>query len=401
MRHGRWAAVRKSGTGGREVENHQLRARNRSSILSAVIAARRASRTELADRTGLSKASVSRVVRDLLQERIVVTSGLPERIELAHNAFTACGIDLGVTSCRFALTNPHGDVLGYDSQRVRARVPAAELAQWLLDRVERLMPVDSGPVLVTLGVPAAVDPITGSITNAVSLPSIESSTFIDVLENRWGSRLRVERGTDLAVEGECVSDDPDVVGATVLIAMSTDLGWGVALNGSHESIVHHRGGRVGALGSIPLGIGDLRVGDVLSGSGLMKLAKRRGVTVEHPTDVLTEDDSDSRSIRQAARCALELICDVAITAYDPASIRLTGAVSTALCEEIASINEACGRRFDSAVSIRESTIGDLAYVAGALIRSIERGFKLLSPQSRTRATTETRRALHQLVLRTP
>lgn len=381
------------------MENHQLRAQNRSLVLSAIIACRHASRAELVVQTGLSKASVSRVVRDLLTDAIVVADGTPERIRLAHNAFTACGIDLGVTSCRFALTNPHGDVLGYDSQRVPPGLNAVELAQWLIGRVERLLPVDCGPVLVTLGVPAAVDPMTGAISKAPSLPSIESAAFIDALEERWDDNLRVETGTDLAVEGECIGSTADVDGPTVLIALSTDLGWGVALNGSHESVVHGRGGRVGTLGSIPLGIDDLSVGDVLSGSGLVKLAHRHGIKAQHPAEVLTNSSAAGVSIRHAARAALEMICDVAIAAYDPASIRLTGVMLTALRADVASINQACCRRFGSTVSIGESALGDLAYVAGALTQSTERGFAFLSSRSRTRATTETRRALEQLIRR--
>lgn len=80
------------------------------------------SRAEVARMTNLTKVTVSTIVRDILERRIVREIGLgtttanggrrPTLLELIPESFFAVGIDIGTTSVKVVLTNLTGSVIG-------------------------------------------------------------------------------------------------------------------------------------------------------------------------------------------------------------------------------------------------------------------------------------------------
>jgi predicted NBD/HSP70 family sugar kinase/biotin operon repressor len=106
---------------------HDLRRDNRSVLLSSLFFEQPCSRQELSAATGLSPASVSNVVRDLIDEGIVVEAG-------------SVGSDGGRPRTILQVNPDHGYVIGVDVGETRVRVELFDLT--LTERAKADYPLD-------------------------------------------------------------------------------------------------------------------------------------------------------------------------------------------------------------------------------------------------------------------
>jgi predicted NBD/HSP70 family sugar kinase len=106
---------------------HDLRRDNRSVLLSALFFEQASSRQELSAASGLSPASVSNVVRDLIDEGIVVEAGSVDS-------------DGGRPRMLLRVNPDHGYVIGVDVGEARVRVELFDLA--LAERAKADYPLD-------------------------------------------------------------------------------------------------------------------------------------------------------------------------------------------------------------------------------------------------------------------
>ena len=106
---------------------HDLRRDNRSVLLSSLFFEQPRSRQELSAATGLSPASVSNVVRDLIDEGIVVKAGSVDS-------------DGGRPRTLLQVNPDHGYVIGVDVGETRVRVELFDLT--LTERAKADYPLD-------------------------------------------------------------------------------------------------------------------------------------------------------------------------------------------------------------------------------------------------------------------
>jgi len=141
---------------------------NKSLVLDTIIAHAPISRADIAAKLGLNKATVSTLVAEWLDERLVLETGLGvssggrKPVMLLYNAQAgyAVGVDLGVNYISAALTDLSGAVVARQRQRLRDAEPHA-----VLERVVALVralaaQAPSSPygiVGVGVGVPGIVD----------------------------------------------------------------------------------------------------------------------------------------------------------------------------------------------------------------------------------------------------
>src|ERR1700742_846858 len=93
---------------------HDLRRDNRSALLSSLFFQQARSRQELSAASGLSPASVSNVVRDLIDDGIVIEAGSVES-------------DGGRPRMLLEVNPDHGYVIGVDVGEARVRVELFDL----------------------------------------------------------------------------------------------------------------------------------------------------------------------------------------------------------------------------------------------------------------------------------
>ncbi|MCX4098587.1 ROK family protein [Nocardia sp. alder85J] len=183
------------------VHLQQMRRANLQSLLLSLIAAP-GSRADLAQRTGLTKATVSSLVEPLLHQRILVETeaqvagrGRPSRPLRFHpDAPVAAGAEINVSHLAVTVRSLDGRVHAY--QRVQAdnrRRGADDIVAATADLVRATVPVDARLLGVGLAVPGIVHDAT--ITRAPNVPALAGE--------RAGDHLAALLGvTDVAVDNE-------------------------------------------------------------------------------------------------------------------------------------------------------------------------------------------------------
>lgn len=153
-----------------------VRAVNTARVLASIREAGPISRSELIERSGLSKATVSGIVADLLARDAVRETGKLQqgrgrsRILLEFNsaAMTVIGVQIGDDRCQFVRVDLSGTILERRAAEIDltdvSKVPAA-----LATHIRRIARRPGGTVLgVGVGVPGVVDSAGRDVTVALS-----------------------------------------------------------------------------------------------------------------------------------------------------------------------------------------------------------------------------------------
>jgi len=188
-----------------------LRALNERTVLDAVRDSGPISRAELARRTGISRPTVSLVLRALLEDGLVrETEHDPDRphygavyYEADPEAALVLGVDFGSRSVRTALCDLAGDVRAREEMRSRGSVEQridalASTCRSLLQR-SKLTPDLVEKAVVAL--PAVVSPVDGSVSSP-DLPGLGASDLRQQLERALHASVTLENDVNLAALGE-------------------------------------------------------------------------------------------------------------------------------------------------------------------------------------------------------
>jgi predicted NBD/HSP70 family sugar kinase len=177
-----------------------LRRENRAAILWSLYLSRPRSRPELSAATGLSPASVTNVIRELIDEGIVIETGLAES-------------DGGRPRAMLGMNPEYGYVIGVDIGETRIRVELFDLT--MTERAGAEYPLDRAPE-------HDVDVVVGQI--AAGLVAVLADSGIDpgaVLGVGVGVPGIIERGREVLVHGQTY--DWDAVPLGRLLRAHTDL----------------------------------------------------------------------------------------------------------------------------------------------------------------------------------
>jgi predicted NBD/HSP70 family sugar kinase len=188
-----------------------LRTLNERAVLEAVRAAGPISRAELARQTGISRPTVSIVLRTLLGDGLVrETAHEPDRphygavyYEADPEAAVVVGIDFGANVVRAALSDLNGEVRA--REEIRSRGPVEERVDVLASTVRSLLRRSRLAVDLlenaVVAVPAVVSPLDGRVSSA-DLPGWGAAGIGEQLEEALGVPVRLENDVNLAAIGE-------------------------------------------------------------------------------------------------------------------------------------------------------------------------------------------------------
>jgi predicted NBD/HSP70 family sugar kinase len=230
-----------------------LRAMNERTVLETLRASGPISRAEVARRTGISRPTVSLVLRTLLEDGLVRETELePGRphygavyYEADPEAAFVFGVDFGSRAVRAALCDLAGDVRAREELRssgsVEERIDALEsTCRSLLHRTK--LPGDLLENAV-VALPAVVSPADGSVS-AADLPGLGARDLRDRLERALRAPVTLENDVNLAALGEQRRGVARGVDDFAFLLVGAGLGAAVVLGGTL-----HRG-RHGAAGEL-------------------------------------------------------------------------------------------------------------------------------------------------------
>ncbi|WMS41167.1 ROK family transcriptional regulator [Acuticoccus sp. MNP-M23] len=363
--------------------SHSRRASLRT-VLREVVRAGAISRAELARRTGLSKQTMSEIVRDLLEEDWLREIGQQRgnvgrsatNYELNRNRAYVWGGDLGGTSLRLAISDLTGHILA------ECTVPTAvggghDIIDQIVDLVRGLVR-ESGVEMAqvacgALGVPGSYDRQRCRLSLVTNIAGLDAFDFEDALSEAMGMTVFVENDVTLAATGELHRGNKRLTGTFAFLAMGTGVGLGIVSDGQ---IVRGARGGAGEIAWLPLG-GDpfdsrnFRAGtleNAVSSSAIVARYTAMGGSEGTVREIFDRynagEDAARRVLEETARMLAVAI--VAIHAIlDPEVVVFGGSIGTRP-ELIALVRAQLAGCMETPIGIEASQLGGRAGQFGAI-----------------------------------
>jgi predicted NBD/HSP70 family sugar kinase len=216
-----------------------LRALNERTVLDAVRTSGPISRAELARQTGISRPTVSLVLRALLEDGLVRETGHdPDRphygatyYEADPEAAVVLGVDFGSRAVRTAICDLNGEVRA--KEEIRSRGSVGERIEVLASSCRSLLRTSKlAPDLLenaVVALPAVVSPADGKVSSA-DLPGLGSSDLRKQLEDALRVSVRLENDVNLAAVAEQRSGVAQGVADFAFLLVGAGLGAAVVLD---------------------------------------------------------------------------------------------------------------------------------------------------------------------------
>lgn len=368
------------------------RERHRLEIIDVLRRRGAASRAELAAGTGLSRATVSGLVGELVADGVVAeredehangtTGRRPMALALSAAAGHVVGVDFGHTHLRVALADLSSHVLGERETAVDVDRSAAEALDAAADLVGELLEVCDVPrehvVAAGMGLPGPIDRDTGVVGSSVILENWSGLRPGPELEGRLGFPVRVDNDANLGALGELTFGAARGARNVVYVKVSSGIGAGIVVDGE---IFRGSSGAAGELGHVIVDPGGLlcRCGNrgcletVVASGALVRLVRTThgpAVTVGDLVEAARSGDiACGRVLGDAGRAigqALATICNV----FNPDRLVIGGDLSLAGEPLLDGIAESLRRYALPAVleaaQLRQAVLGARAEVLGAL-----------------------------------
>lgn len=342
------------------------------------------SRASISKQTGLSKQTVSELVRIFEEEGWVRetgrTSGHVGRTattyELIPDSAFMAAVDLGGTKLRVAIVDLAGSVIAEvvaPTHPDGGRLVADQIGE-LLQAAVLEGKIDRTRVRQTVvGCPGVPDQTTGHVRFAPNIAGIDSFDFRTAVSQATGTQVLLENDVNLAVLGEQWLGAGQGIDHLAFIALGTGIGAGLIVNGA---LVRGASGTAGELGYLPFGADpfeaeSLRVGAferVTATHGIRAAyfgASGKALEVPEIFTAAAEGDLAAKEVldgvaRQLARAVATLGAVIS-----PEVVILGGSIGAR--PEIISATEAeLARCFPFPVRVVPSLLGNHAALSGAV-----------------------------------
>jgi predicted NBD/HSP70 family sugar kinase len=229
--------------------------------MEAIVQGGPISRASIAKQTGLSKQTISEIVRTLEQEGWVQETGRTKghvgrtavTYELVYDAAYIVAVDLGGTKVRVALTDLACQIFAEETAPTDRRG-----GQFIVDQIAALafqaaarQRISRRKIrLAVIGVPGAPDQNTGRVLLAPNIADFDRMDVVGAFTRAFGFGVLIENDVNLAVLGENWLGQGQGIDNLAYIALGTGVGGGLMVGGH---LVRGAGNAAGELGFLPVG----------------------------------------------------------------------------------------------------------------------------------------------------
>jgi len=222
-------------------------------ILKTIYNAHGISRADIARNTGLTRATVSSIVSDLMHDGLVNETGVgpsaggkpPIFLSVVENARQLICLDLSKDPLQGALINLRGQIVERIEMPLNGRFGSTAL-DLVTQLVNQLRECSTTPVLgIGIGSPGLVDTRNGIIKKAVNL-SWQDVPLKSLIEAQQDLPVFVANDSHMAALAEYSFGSNDTRNL-VLIKTGRGIGAGIVLNGQ---LYHGEGGNAGEIGHV-------------------------------------------------------------------------------------------------------------------------------------------------------
>ncbi|MHA3700831.1 ROK family transcriptional regulator [Jatrophihabitans sp. YIM 134969] len=363
-----------------------LRAANRARVVGVLRGAGWATRAELVEHTGLSRATISSLlhelaVRGLIAERPPAAAGTPGRpasqVALDKSAGTAIAVDIGVRHVAVAVGDLSHSVLAERWTTVPRDHTADRGIDLVLAKIEQAVAeadVDADALVgAAISIAAPVTAGGGRLAVPDVLPGWNGSVLAERVADRWDIPVVTENDANLGALGEALREPVSGDGDVLYVKVASRIGLGVA-RGSR--ILRGRSGYTGEFGHVTVhdraercwcgrrGCLELYAG----GDGMLRRIGSRGgaTTIAELVERAHESDRVRRVVEDGASVLAQALADLVLV-LDPARVVLGGelvALGSLLEDPVRAALTTLP--FGPPVDLTVSPLGERASLVGAL-----------------------------------
>ena len=358
-------------------------------VVERLLRDRSVSRAEIARSTGLSKQTISEVIRELERDGWVHEDGQIQgtvgrsavTYALRPDAAFVLGIDLGGTKLHVALADLQGVIVAESIEATTGDGGGAVVAQIgrMTDALLQRAGVSSQRLRGgVMGSPGIIEPASGGIVIAPNIAGLDSLDVRAALRARLGIDIAIENDVNLAAIGEHWRGNSRKARTFVFLALGTGIGMGIFADGH---LIRGARGAAGEVAYLPLG-GDpydargQRLGTLETAIGSAGIIERY-TGLGGPSGSTVRDVFDRLETDEAARITIDEVSRVVTTAIlavhsilDPEIIVMGGSIG-ARPELKLRIDANLGRCTREPVRIELSALGNRATLIGAIGSAID------------------------------
>ncbi|MFD1637032.1 ROK family transcriptional regulator [Evansella tamaricis] len=393
---------------------HKLRVMNKSLVLNIVREHGRISRAQIASKTNLTRASVSQIVNDLLEDNVIYEAGTENSalgrkgigLEFNRSYGYTLGVDLGGTKISLGLFDFNGDIMEKETFPTYEVDNSNEfihlLGNSLLKFMRKHKVADEKLLAIGIASPGIIDYKNGIVVEgSPNLPEWDSLNLSKEIEKIFDVPTFVENDVRSALIGEFWKGKCQGVKSAVLLSLGTGVGSALLIDGH---IIRGAGNGAGEVGYFLFNREQLNqdwgkegcLESLISGSGLPKqYDKRRQMEQSKSNTSPSDGNKDPKSnheqvtakqIFQMAKegepIAEELVDEFIdylcltilnlIVTVNPEKIVLTGGLSRSADVFLEKVKEKVNRHTftQHAVDLEVSNLFDDAALSGIAILSL-------------------------------
>ncbi|PZF00657.1 ROK family transcriptional regulator [Curtobacterium sp. MCLR17_040] len=296
------------------------------------------SRAEIARSLGLSRASLTRAMRILVSQRLVVEVGTDVRgatgrpselLQVSSGQWEFLGVKLTKDRLYAAVTDLGGRVLALHEEAIDDTA-AESLAEQIALVLERLR--DAHPAICAIGVSLPGDVMVRageSVVAASVFLGWHEVPFARMLEERTGIATFTANDVHALTAKEHWFGAGAGRGSMVLVTVGEGLGLGLIANGQVSTGEHGRLGRIGHLpvlgGGPDCGLGHAGcASSYLPSPVIVRNAGHEGKTYDQVVELARDGDEGALAAFEDAGRALGVLLATAVHIADPSAVVLTG-----------------------------------------------------------------------------
>lgn len=364
------------------------------------------SRTELADKMGLTRAAVSLIINDLLESGVVqeaeirlVSSGRPPvTLEINPGRGLVGAIDMGATHMSIAIADFTARILQemefpFDVKK-GPEICIVEANRNLLSLLESQKLALTDLLAIGIGVPGPVNTEAGAVVAPPIMPGWDHYPIRTTLEKMWGFPVTLNNDAELGALGEWAYGAGRGERNIAYIKVGSGIGAGLILNqqiyggttGAAGEIGHltidENGpkcncGNHGCLEAFAGGHAIARQGQLLVQSGkrtLLSNLPKEKITAHEVAEAARRGDLHAQEILRRAGTFIGIAIAGLINLFNPSIVIIGGGVAQAGDLLTASIRQAVRERAmrasEQSVRITTGMLGRRSVLLGAIVQAI-------------------------------
>jgi len=236
-----------------------LRQMNATLVLNLVRQHGPLSRAQIAKLSGITKATVSEIVNDLLSDKIIFEGGISEQTGQGRKGILVhfdphyrygIGIDLGGTKIAFSLFNLDAEILYEKREATYSISDRRAFLDRLAESIESLIAesqIDRSKInIIGLATPGIVDVNQGVVVDgSPNLPDWANLPLAEELMHRTNIRVVLENDIRAALVGEIWNGKCRNASSAALIGIGTGLGAALLMDGQIIRGANNAAGEIG------------------------------------------------------------------------------------------------------------------------------------------------------------